>query len=229
MTVIEMLVSTTVGFLMLATVANLLVRGLDMWTTGQQRASAQQNVLKAMHRMVWEMQTSDVKSVTNYTQGAGPARDGVSFVSAQTDGVIQRDEYGEILWQKFVIFYHDPGTSTIRRQEVAIAPPTRDPDPLKLDTFTPSANDPIVASGITSLSSNLTAWGNPVVLTLHSGEGAQDSFLTSSVVMENGFLKSNPRGHRSYFLNFAINLPTLRYISTNFSSYTLARLRSLAP
>lgn len=230
MTVVETLISATVGFMMLATVATLMVRGLDMWTTGQQRASSQQGALLAIHRMTWELQASDVKSVSLYARGSGPNRDGLSFLSAMRDGVIQHDENGEILWQKFVVFYHDPDTSTIRRQEVPIETPTRDPDPLKLDDFVPSTSDKVVANGIASLSSNLSSLGgNPVVLNLRGGDANQSSSLVGSIVMENGFLKSNPRGRRLYFQAFVIPRSLLKTISLTFRSNTLTILRRLTP
>lgn len=221
---VETLVSASVGFIMLATVATLMVRGLDMWTMGQQRASAQQGALLALHRMTWEMQMSDVKSVSRYFRGTGPNRDGLSFLSAVKDGAIQHDENGEILWQRFVVFYRDPDTNAIRRQEIPLAEPARDPDPLKLASFTPSNNDAIVANGIAALSSSLTVSGNPVVLTLSGGDGTQSSALSGSIVMENGFLKSNPRGRRMYFQPYLTSLSTVKTISASFTQSTIKLL-----
>lgn len=204
-TLVEVIVSAAVGLMILAGVASLLVRGLDSWAVGQRRAAAQQSGLLAMHLLTCDLQLSDIKSVTLYPTAAMPDVRGISFLSGERDGGMQHDEYGEILWQKFVVYYLDASTGTLRRREEPVGTPelpdfplgqpVKDPDPLTITSFQPAPDDRVIARGVRDVRFQMPlAGGNPVTLGLVTGDYTHTSSLTSSVVMENGFLKANPIG-----------------------------------
>lgn len=206
MTLIETLVSAVVGLGILVTVGALLIQGLNMWVTAQRHASAQQSALKAMHRMTSDLQQSDVKTVTAYRATSAPNRDGFSFLSAQQGGTIQHNQYGEIVWQKHVVYYRDASSATLRRHEVALTTPDEDPDDLTLTTFTPDDSDTIVANDVRALSASTLSGGNPVSVTITCGDDTVTSTLSGSVVLENGVIKAYPYGRpmtiRPYLLSF---------------------------
>lgn len=205
MTLLEMLVAGSVSLVILVVIVSMFSRGLTAWEVGQRRASAQQSGLLAMHEITHHLQVSDVKSVTFYPTGDMPQARAVSFISGMRDGAIQHDSYGEILWQKFAVYYFNQADATLRYHEEPIATPeppdfplgrpTRDPDPLTITSFTPSTGDRIVIRNLKALS---FSWplggGNPVSVGIETGDEKYTSSLASSVVMENGFLKANPIG-----------------------------------
>lgn len=218
MTLIEVLVSSAVGLIVLASIATLLARGLNAWAVGQRRAAAQQSGLLAMHLMTCELQLSDIKSVTIYPTADMPGLTAISFLSGAKDGAMQHDPYGEILWQKFVVYYFDTATATLRRREEPVAAPelpdyplgrpVKDPDPLTISSFHPDPDDHVVTKSVLASDFHLPAFGgNPVTVALQTGDDTYSSNLSSAVVMENGFLKANPLGH--IFLNRAFVIQTI--------------------
>jgi len=227
MTLIETLVSAVVGLGILVTVGALLIQGLNMWVTAQRHASAQQAALKAMHRMTSDLQQSDVKTVTAYRATSAPNRDGFSFLSAQQNGIIQHDQYGEIVWQKHVVYYRDAARSTLRRQEIALTTPDKDPDDLTLTTFTPDDNDAIVVNDVQALSASTLSGGNPVSVSITCGDDTVTSTLSGSVVLENGVLKSYPFGRTMSIRPYVLPIDTFQSARVTFCNNILTNTPTL--
>lgn len=204
MTLIEVLMAATLSLMILGALVILLRDGMRIWRAGQEHATAQQGALLAMHRVSRDLQLSDVKSVLVHGAGASPGKVGLSFLSAEKDSRIQHDEYGRILWQKFAVYYHDLGTRTLRYREEPVATPdttwplgepTHDPESLTLEgPFHPAPEDRVVSANIVGFTPSVNPGSNPVSVEIRAADERDNAatVLRTSVVLENGFLRSHP-------------------------------------
>jgi hypothetical protein len=163
----EILVAGGLLVLLLGVVWTLLVPAFRAYFRGDRKSDVQRNGLVVMGRVVAEFQNAYASSVhvqeVSVPQPEGPPvrHDAIIFLSdLDKDGNLVLTEDGDPVWQKRVVIYHD-GAGAVRSQELLLAAPAVEPIPLKVENFTPSDRDRVVARHIQSLQFN---WSRAPVL-----------------------------------------------------------------
>lgn len=121
LTLLEMLIYASLLLFILAMVYSSLVMGVRAYRSTENLADVQQKALTAMRTIVEEAASSPATSLR--VEAAA-----FLFLSARdAAGRIHYAADGRALWQKWVLFYFDPTTSTVYRKELALVPSANPP------------------------------------------------------------------------------------------------------
>jgi prepilin-type N-terminal cleavage/methylation domain-containing protein len=171
-TLVEVLVASVVGVLLLGAVSMFAVLGVRLWTSGAEKVEVDQSALLALHAYETLLEASDVNSV--YLNPTGVTA-GISFLSGM--GLTGRLQYvvstpqplgastpgtspspgshgpgmvddGMVLWQSRQVLYLQPADNTLRLANIPVAPPSLSPQPYRTAAYTPSPLDHLVAANI---------------------------------------------------------------------------------
>lgn len=199
MSIVEMMVVCVVFALLFGLVYKALVPGLDAWKRSEPRSQLQEHCLVAMGRITSDLRNTHIATVSLSTGAyadpeTGETRDAHSLsllTPLDGSGDVARDSHGRILWQKYLVYYLDRKTYTLRCHEEPLAATAEPPASLRCPSFTPDpAKDRIVARHIVSLSFSAErdedepggdALLNPVSIFIRAREGEFATALRSSV------------------------------------------------
>ncbi|GMU57535.1 MAG: hypothetical protein AMXMBFR33_66810 [Candidatus Xenobia bacterium] len=170
LSLLEVLVVGGLFLLLLALVVGVLVPTLRAWLRGDLRSQVQQNALLVVTRLREEYRASLPPTVT-LPAGA------ITFASHQRpDGDLQYQD-GDLLFQKYVVLYHDAARREVRWQNLALTP---DPAPSPLAGYTPRADDRVVARNIRLLRFTPAALGR-IEVRVESELGGRVSVLDTQI------------------------------------------------
>lgn len=195
-TLVEVLVASVVGVLLIGAVSMFAVLGVRLWHSGAEKVEVDQSALLALHAYETMLEASDINSV--YLNPTGVTA-GISFLCGNADGRLQyfvstpgtppnaptsgmpppgMVDDGRILWQSRQILYFNSSDGTLRLGIMPIAPASLSPQPYRLSQYTPSPQDHLVTANITQVqvsdapfslpdhTLNPTPWQNPVYVTV---------------------------------------------------------------
>jgi len=186
-TLVEILVGAGLLLLLLGVLFSVLIPAMKTWARSERHSEAQQAALLVSTRVARDYQFANPESVyvrqLPVTLPDGPARqDLLIFLSSlDENGQVAFDDGGDPLWQRRIVVYYDADRKQVRSQEIGLEPATVEPDPLVLDTFTPTPKDRIVARGVRSLAFDLD---KPPLLKIHvetRSEGYASAIDTASL------------------------------------------------
>lgn len=213
----ELLVCGFAIFFLIDILFFLLLSGKTIWQASTVRTANTQDLQVADLKMGLELQQSDLSTVTNNT-GATPP--GFSFLSAVNDkGTFVTDVTGAPVWQKYVIYCVQTGTTRLMRQEILLTNlfPLGIPSSIPLLSsaqISSSCNGSgtMLSSAVTSLSLQ-TNYNTFLNMNLGSGLGVGDTVnlgastkavylsLTLARTNAHGKLDSQSRGITIYMRN----------------------------
>lgn len=119
-TVLELLISMSVLFMVFAGVAAILVQGLTYLRANQSALDAQRSAVMAVNIMTREVEHTRMAY-------ASLEVDGLSFADPYgghddpAKGIVtgmKVDTLGQLLWQRYIGYYRDPATNRLIRKEV---------------------------------------------------------------------------------------------------------------
>lgn len=182
-TLLELVVASAIAMLLLLATYQLLVPGLRIWASTNERGHLQQQVVSAVVRLQHDLKLTSIGSLTIDTQsvrdldlGTDERASSVSFVSAMRDDATMRVRNdGSLVWDHFVVVYLDPSRHELRlgrRPLPAADTPSVTP---RLDHFLPEPEDRVLARQIRGFtvdspldpSSDEPLRVNPVTITVH--------------------------------------------------------------
>ena len=160
LTLVETMISMALMSLAVTTVYSLF----SMFLANSRAISAQAELEGSAHAAMARM-TADLADSKATTISLGTAPVGVVLLSPR-DGNdrLQRDDAGNLLWQRWVCYYLDAGSHTLVRATIPLAAATISPppNPYTTSSFLSQGTRRVVARGISSM---LLTGSNPINLT----------------------------------------------------------------
>lgn len=128
MTLIELTIFSALLLFLMGGLYLLLVAGLRYTQQSEVYQTVQQQANIGMKKMLWELENSLAESIYANTS-PDPY---IIFPSADQPlpagaGQWSTDAAGDLIWQKWVCFYHDSTDNTIKRTELVGSMPATDP------------------------------------------------------------------------------------------------------
>lgn len=115
-TLIELLITLALFIMLGSIMFMMVVKSKKYFQSSVTRSASRQGIQTALMKIARELRGSHRDFVTSGTSAGLQA---FSFISAEDNkGSLITDNYGCVLWQKYVIYYIPAGTSKLLRKEV---------------------------------------------------------------------------------------------------------------
>ncbi|GMU57173.1 MAG: hypothetical protein AMXMBFR33_63190 [Candidatus Xenobia bacterium] len=125
-TLVEILVAISILGILTGAILFLYVTGGRAVAQGDMRGELLRQLQLAASRMSREMETSAFDSVSSSASAVAM----MSAVPASGGGSPTLSPDGSIIWQKYIVYWHDSATRTLNRREYAV-PPTTSAQPIE--------------------------------------------------------------------------------------------------
>ncbi len=206
-TLVEVIVASFVGMLLLTATYELMVPGLRSWAASNVRSHLRQNALAVLARVAHDVKMSSIDSLvvlpgkwTDPESGVEEEACAITLMSAFDDAAqLRQREDGTAIWQKYVVFYLDTARHELRIGERPLAYDATGSILYRLQQVVPDAArdrtigrnvrglgletaiDPFSMDFVPSGDAAPVVRTNPVLLRLHLRDHLEDCRLETSV------------------------------------------------
>ena len=210
-TLLELVVASAIGMVLLLATYQLMVPGLRIWASTNERGHLQQQVVTAVTRLRHDLELTTISSLTIDTQhvrdlelGTDEPVSSISFVSpVGEDGGVRVRSDGTMVWQHYAVAYLDPARHEIRLGRRPLVLSDSGDVVLRLDHFLPDPDDHVLARQARGLlvdssldpSSEEPVRINPVKIVVHARDIHHECTLgTSATTLLDGDLPGGASG-----------------------------------
>lgn len=159
MTLTELVVAMFIALLMLTAAYQLLIGGLRSWTTANMRSHVRQTALSVLTRIIHDVKMSSVEALVVIPGTYDDAETGdheeassLTLLCPYDDqGRIRYRDGGEVVWQKYLVFYLDGPRHEIRLGERPLVYDATGSVLYRLKTFVPDPRDRVIGRNVRGL------------------------------------------------------------------------------
>lgn len=152
-TLFELVVASAIALVLLLATYQLMVPGLRIWASTNERGHPQQQVVSVVNRLQHDLKLTTLESLTIDTQrvhdpdlGTTEPASALSFLSpVGDDGAIRVRNDGSMVWHHFVVAYLDPARHQIVLGTRPLATTDAGEVVMRLDHFLPDPDDRVLA------------------------------------------------------------------------------------